>query len=129
MFDLTGKTALITGHPGGIGGARRQGALHGQGAAVVPSRARAADPLDALAAELGAPGPRADRRPLRQAQVVEALRRKRKRDWGWVDILVNNAGVTRDHLMMRMKDDEWSQVMRGEPGSRGHAWSRRAGGA
>jgi 3-oxoacyl-[acyl-carrier protein] reductase len=109
MFDLSGKTALITGASGGIGGAIAK-ALHGQGAAVVLSGTRAAA-LEALKAELGA------RAFIAQANLsdtasVEALPKAAEDAAGaGIDILVNNAGITKDNLFMRMKDDEWDQVI------------------
>ncbi|HUS54317.1 MAG TPA: 3-oxoacyl-[acyl-carrier-protein] reductase [Thermohalobaculum sp.] len=108
MFDLTGKTALVTGASGGIGGAiARQ--LHGQGATVAVSGTRI-EPLEALAAELGA---RAHVTPcdLSDAASLEALPKLAAEAMGGLDILVNNAGVTRDNLFMRMSDDEWDQVI------------------
>ncbi len=108
MFDLTGKSALVTGASGGIGGAIAR-ALHGAGAAVALSGTREA-PLAALAAELGA---RAHVLPcdLSDAAAVEALPKRAAEAMGSVDILVNNAGITRDNLFMRMSDEEWSQVI------------------
>ena len=108
MFDLTGKTALITGASGGIGGAIAR-ALHAQGATVGLSGTRVA-PLQALADELGA---RAHVLPcnLSDAEAVEALPKQATEAMGSVDVLVNNAGITRDQLFMRMKDDEWAQVL------------------
>jgi len=108
MFDLTGKTALVTGASGGIGGAiARQ--LHGQGATVALSGTRVA-PLEALAAELGG---RAHVCPcdLSDAASLEALPKLAASAMGGLDILVNNAGVTRDNLFMRMSDEEWDQVI------------------
>jgi 3-oxoacyl-[acyl-carrier protein] reductase len=108
MFDLTGKTALVTGASGGIGGAiARQ--LHGQGATVALSGTRVA-PLEALAAELGG---RAHVCPcdLSDAASLEALPKLAASAMGALDILVNNAGVTRDNLFMRMSDEEWNQVI------------------
>jgi 3-oxoacyl-[acyl-carrier protein] reductase len=108
MFDLSGKTALITGASGGIGAevARR---LHGAGATVGLSGTRV-DPLEALAAELS---DRAHVLPcdLSDATAVEALPKAAVAAMGSVDILVNNAGITRDNLFMRMSDDEWAQVI------------------
>lgn len=108
MFDLTGKSALVTGASGGIGGAIAK-ALHGAGATVALSGTREA-PLEALAAELGA---RAHVLPcnLGDAEAVEALPKQAADAMGAVDILINNAGITRDNIFMRMKDEEWSQVL------------------
>jgi 3-oxoacyl-[acyl-carrier protein] reductase len=108
MFDLTGKTALVTGASGGIGGAIAQ-ALHAAGATVALSGTRTA-PLEALAADLGS-----------RAHVLtcdlsdpasdEALPKAAAAAMGSVDILVNNAGITRDNLFMRMSDEEWQSVI------------------
>ena len=109
MFDLTGKTALVTGASGGIGGAIAR-ALHAQGATVVLSGTRA-DALEALKAELGA---RAFIAPanLSDSASVEALPKAAEEAAGAsIDILVNNAGITKDNLFMRMKDEEWDQVI------------------
>ena len=104
MFDLTGKSALVTGASGGIGGAIAR-ALHARGATVTLSGTRSG-PLEALAAELGE---RAHVLPcdLSDAQAVEALPKKAAEVMGALDILVNNAGITRDQLMMRMSDADW----------------------
>ena len=109
MFDLSGKTALVTGASGGIGGAIAK-ALHGQGATVVLSGTRV-EALEALKAELGA---RAFIAPanLSDTASVEALPKAAEAAAGArIDILVNNAGITRDNLFMRMKDEEWDQVI------------------
>ncbi|PQO22358.1 3-oxoacyl-[acyl-carrier-protein] reductase [Rhodobacteraceae bacterium WD3A24] len=108
MFDLTGKSALITGASGGIGAAIAR-AMHGAGATVGLSGTRTA-PLEDLAAELGA---RAHVLPcdLSDAQAVAALPGQAAEAMGAVDILVNNAGITRDNIFMRMSDDEWQQVI------------------
>ena len=108
MFDLTGKTALVTGASGGIGGAIAQ-ALHGAGATVALSGTRTA-PLEALAADLGE---RAHVLPcdLSDAAAVEALPKAAAEAMGAVDILVNNAGITRDQLFMRMSDADWDAVI------------------
>ena len=108
MFDLTGKSALVTGASGGIGAAVAR-ALHAHGAAVALSGTREA-PLEALAAELGG---RAHVLPcdLSDAGAVEALPKRAAEAMGAVDILVNNAGITRDNLFMRMSDDEWASVL------------------
>ena len=108
MFDLTGKSALITGASGGIGGAIAT-ALHGAGATVGLSGTRT-EPLEALAADLG---DRAHVLPcnLSDAEAVEALPKAAVAALGSIDVLVNNAGVTRDNLFMRMSDEEWAQVL------------------
>lgn len=108
MFDLTGKSALITGASGGIGEAIAH-ALHQAGATVALSGTRV-EPLEALAAELGS---RAHVLPcnLSDAEAVEALPKQAIEAMGAVDILVNNAGITRDQIFMRMSDDEWQSVL------------------
>ena len=109
MFDLTGKRALVTGASGGIGGAVAR-AIHAAGASVALSGTRV-EPLEALAAELGS---RAVVTPanLGDAASVEALPKAAEEALGGpVDILVNNAGLTRDNLALRMKDEEWDQVL------------------
>ena len=108
MFDLTGKSALVTGASGGIGAAIVR-ALHAQGATVGLSGTRE-DPLNALAGELG---DRAHVLPcnLSDADAVNALPKQAAEAMGAVDILVNNAGITRDNLFMRMSDAEWSEVL------------------
>ena len=109
MFDLTGMTALVTGASGGIGSSIAK-ALAAQGATLALSGSNE-DKLKAFAAELGG-----DHKTIvcnlsdpasvdaLVPQAVEAL-------GGKIDILVNNAGVTRDNLILRMKDEEWSSVI------------------
>ncbi|MCB1358709.1 MAG: 3-oxoacyl-[acyl-carrier-protein] reductase [Maritimibacter sp.] len=108
MFDLTGKSALVTGASGGIGGAIAR-ALHGAGATVALSGTREA-PLAELAAELGE---RAHVLPcnLSDPAAVDALPKQAAEAMGAVDILVNNAGITRDQVFMRMSDDDWQAVL------------------
>jgi len=108
MFDLTGKRALVTGATGGIGASIAR-ALHAAGATVALSGTRAAV-LQELADELGE---RAYVTPanLSDRESVDALIGSAVEAMGGVDILVNNAGITRDNLSMRMKDDEWSDVL------------------
>ncbi len=108
MFDLTGKTALVTGASGGIG-AEIARALHKAGAKVALSGTRV-EPLEALAAELGE-GAFVCPANLSDAASVEALPKAAVAAMGGLDILVNNAGITRDNLFMRMSDEEWQSVI------------------
>ena len=108
MFDLSGKVALVTGASGGIGGAIAK-RLHAQGASVVLSGTRA-EALEAVKAELGERAHIATCN-LSDPESVEALPKTAEGLAGPIDILVNNAGITRDNLFMRMKDDEWDQVL------------------
>jgi 3-oxoacyl-[acyl-carrier protein] reductase len=109
MFDLTGIVALVTGASGGIGGAIAK-ALHAQGATVVLSGTRA-DALEKVKAELGSRAFVAVCN-LGDKDSVEGLPKAAEAAAGaQIDILVNNAGITRDNLFMRMKDDEWDQVI------------------
>ncbi len=108
MFDLTDKTALVTGATGGIGGAIAR-AFHKQGAVVAVS-GRQTEKLDKLAAELGPnvhvlPCDLADRMAV--TGLVDAATAK----LGRLDILVNNAGLTKDNLFMVMKDEQWDEVI------------------
>ncbi|GAB0115086.1 3-oxoacyl-[acyl-carrier-protein] reductase [Acidisoma sp. C75] len=108
MFDLTGKTALVTGASGGIGGGIAR-ALHAQGASIALSGTRR-EALETLAAELGervAVCP-AD---LRQPEAAEALVAAAEAALGPLAILVNNAGFTRDMLALRMADADWQSVL------------------
>jgi 3-oxoacyl-[acyl-carrier protein] reductase len=108
MFDLTGKTALVTGATGGIGGAIAR-AFHKQGATVALSGTRR-EVLDQLAGELKE---RVHVLPcnLSNTDEVEALVPDAERAMGQLDILVCNAGVTRDNLFVQMRDEEWEQVI------------------
>ena len=108
MFDLSGKTALVTGASGGIGGAIAR-AVHAGGATVALSGTRR-DALDALAGELGERA-RVFTCDLSDPEAAGALPGQVESGLGPVDILVNNAGLTRDNLAMRMKDEEWDQVL------------------
>jgi len=110
MFDLTGMTALVTGASGGIGSAVAR-ALAGQGARVALSGSNV-DKLARFGGELGGDHPQLAC-DLSDGAAVDALvPRAVEALGGRLDILVNNAGVTRDNLAMRMKDEEWDQVIR-----------------
>jgi 3-oxoacyl-[acyl-carrier protein] reductase len=109
MFDLEGKSALVTGASGGIGGAIAK-MLHAQGAEVVISGTRK-EALEILASELG------ERVHVLAADLGDAesvanlASEAEKMADGGVDILINNAGITRDGLLLRMKDEDWEQVI------------------
>ncbi len=109
MFDLTGMTALVTGASGGLGSAIAK-ALAGQGARLALSGSNAAK-LEAFAKELGGNHVTlvCD---LGNSEQVDQLVPRAVEALGQLDILVNNAGVTRDNLAMRMKDEEWEQVIK-----------------
>ncbi len=108
MFDLDGKCALVTGGSGGIGGAIAR-ALHERGATVSVSGTRR-EALDGLVRELGG---RACAIPcdLFDPTAVEALVREAEEFMGSVDIVVNNAGITRDNIAVRLRDEDWQQVV------------------
>jgi 3-oxoacyl-[acyl-carrier protein] reductase len=108
MFDLTGKSALVTGATGGIGGAIAR-ALHAQGATAAISGTRR-EVLDQLAGELGE---RVHVLPcdLADKDDVETLVPRAEEAMGSVDILVNNAGVTRDNIFVRLSDEAWDEVI------------------
>ena len=108
MFDLTGKTALVTGATGGIGDSIAR-TLHRQGATVAISGTRR-DALDALAGELK---DRVHVLPcnLSDKDAVEALVPSAEEKMQKLDILVANAGVTKDNLFVQLKDEDWDQVL------------------
>ena len=108
MFDLTGKTALITGATGGIGGEIAK-LLHAQGAVVAIS-GRNQEKLDVLASELGT-NAYAIVADLSSSEGIDVLIKNAEEMMGQIDILINNAGLTRDNLSMRMKDEEWQTVL------------------
>ena len=109
MFDLSGKKALVTGATGGLGSEIAR-ALHAAGAHVALSGTRV-EKLDALASELGE---RTAVTPanLSDADAVDALPKQASEALGGLDILISNAGVTRDQLLMRMKDEDWDTVIK-----------------
>ena len=108
MFDLTGKTALVTGASGGIGEAVAR-ALHAQGASVV-LRGTRAEKLEALQKDFGARA-FALAVDLSDRDAVVGLVDDAGALAGPISILVNNAGITRDGLLMRMKDYDWDSVL------------------
>jgi 3-oxoacyl-[acyl-carrier protein] reductase len=108
MFDLSGQNALVTGASGGIGRAIAT-ALHHQGAQVMLGGTRL-DALSALAGKLG------ERVHLGLADLTDPVASERlvkdaEAAMGRVDILVNNAGITRDSLVLRMRDEDWRSVL------------------
>jgi 3-oxoacyl-[acyl-carrier protein] reductase len=109
MFDLSGKKALVTGATGGLGSEIAR-ALHGAGAHVALSGTRE-EKLQALASELGE---RAEICPanLSDAEAVDNLPKQASEAMGGLDILISNAGITRDQLLMRMKDEDWETVIK-----------------
>ena len=108
MFDLVGRAALVTGATGGIGGAIAK-ALHAQGAKVAISGTRR-EVLDALAQELGE---RVHVLPcnLADSAAVEALVPAAEAAMGQLDILLANAGITRDNLLVQLRDEDWDDVI------------------
>ncbi|MDZ4775460.1 MAG: 3-oxoacyl-[acyl-carrier-protein] reductase [Alphaproteobacteria bacterium] len=109
MFDLTGRKALVTGASGGLGGAIAR-ALAAQGATVALSGTRA-EALEAVRAEIG------DQHPvlpcnLSDEAAVDGLIGRAEEALGGLDILVSNAGVTKDGLLLRMKDEDWTFVQK-----------------
>jgi len=108
MFELTGKTALITGATGPIGGSIAR-TLHGQGATIAVSGTRR-EVLDALAADLK---DRVHVLPcnLADAKATDALVPAAEAAMGQLDVLVANAGVTRDNLFVQLRDEDWDDVI------------------
>jgi len=109
MFDLSGKTALVTGASGGIGAAIAR-TLHARGAKVALHGTKV-EALEALAAELGANAVVVPANLSDPAQVEELFKKAEAALGGGIDILVNNAGLTRDGLILRMKDEDWDSVI------------------
>ena len=108
MFDLTGRTALVTGATGGIGGAIAH-TLHANGATVTISGTRI-EMLDSLAGQLGG-RVHVVRCNLTDREDVENLVPAAEAAMGHIDILINNAAITRDNLVVRLKDEDWDQVL------------------
>ncbi|WP_319414013.1 3-oxoacyl-[acyl-carrier-protein] reductase [uncultured Cohaesibacter sp.] len=109
MFDLSGKCALVTGASGGIGESIAI-ALHAQGATVALSGTRV-EALNALADKLGGERVHVTPANLSDADSIASLAKDAEAAMGQLDILINNAGITRDGLFMRMKDEDWEQVL------------------
>jgi len=109
MFDLTGRTAFVTGASGGIGAAIAR-SLAAQGAIVALGGTRP-EPLHALAAELEGKGHVVIADIGDRAATDAAFAEAEKALGGKIDILVNNAGITRDQLALRMKDEDWDRVI------------------
>jgi len=107
MFDLTGKRALVTGASGGIGSEIAK-ALAGAGAKLALSGTRQGA-LEDVASAIG--GATILPCNLSKLDEVDKLASAAEAALGGVDILVNNAGMTRDNLFMRMKDEEWDDVL------------------
>ncbi|MBT3656464.1 MAG: 3-oxoacyl-ACP reductase FabG [Alphaproteobacteria bacterium] len=108
MFQLSGRTALITGASGGIGSAIAKN-LSQQGAHVILHGTRAGR-LEELASEIGT-NVSVVTANLTDREAVGGLVSEAAKATGAIDILVNNAGITRDNLFMRMKDEEWDDVL------------------
>ena len=109
MFDLSQRTALVTGASGGIGGAIAR-AFHKNGATVALSGTRT-EALEALAKELGGERVFVLQADLSSPDDVERLAKDAEQAMGRIDILVNNAGLTKDGLILRMKDEDWSKTL------------------
>ncbi len=108
MFELTGKTALITGASGPIGGAIAR-VLHGQGTTIAIS-GRKREALDRLAADLSE---RVHVLPCNLADnaETEALVPRAEEAMGRLDVLIANAGVTKDNLLVQLRDEDWDEVI------------------
>jgi 3-oxoacyl-[acyl-carrier protein] reductase len=109
MFELSGKAALVTGASGGIGAAIAR-TLHAQGATVALHGTKV-EALEALAAALGARAVVVPANLSDPAQVEDLFKKAEAALGGALDILVNNAGLTRDGLILRMKDEDWDSVI------------------
>ncbi len=112
QIDLSGKTALVSGASRGIGRAIAV-ELAGAGAAVVVNYRAGAEAAEAVVGEIEAAGGRATavQADVSAAADVERLVKASTDAYGSLDILVNNAGITRDNLLLRMKDEEWEAVL------------------
>ena len=114
MFDLTGKRALVTGASGGIGREIAK-ALASHGAARRAQRHPRVGALEETQQQMGGSDHPILPCNLSDLDAVDKLVPAAEAALGGIDILVNNAGITRDNLFMRMKDEEWDEVHRGQP--------------
>ena len=108
MFSLADRRVLVTGASGGIGGAIARG-LHAQGATVALA-GRNQEALELIASELGE-RTRIILGDLRDPKAIDAMLSKLVEQMGDIEILVNNAGITRDNLAIRIKDEDWHEVI------------------
>ena len=108
-LPLSGEVALVTGASRGIGAAIA-GELAARGATVIGT-ATSDGGAEAIGSRLAAQGGHGRRLDVTDAAAVDALIEAIARDFGPVSILVNNAGITRDNLLMRMKDEDWQAIL------------------
>ncbi|MAG54327.1 MAG: 3-oxoacyl-ACP reductase, partial [Halomonas sp.] len=109
MSDLQGKIALVTGASRGIGKAIAT-QLAAQGATVIGT-ATSEGGADAITEYLAASGGKGMKLNVTKEGAVDALIKAINEEFGAVEILINNAGITRDNLLMRMKDEEWQAII------------------
>ncbi|MDE0583335.1 3-oxoacyl-[acyl-carrier-protein] reductase [Planococcus sp. A6] len=112
MSKLTGKTAIVTGASRGIGAAIARRFAE-EGANIVVNYSGSQDKAEAIVAEIEQAGGKAIavKANVADADAVKVMADTAMKEFGSIDILVNNAGITRDNLMMRMKEDEWDDVI------------------
>ncbi|MDN5708650.1 MAG: 3-oxoacyl-[acyl-carrier-protein] reductase [Planococcus sp. (in: firmicutes)] len=112
MSKLTGKTAIVTGASRGIGAAIARRFAE-EGANIVVNYSGSQDKAEAVVAEIEQAGGKAIavKANVADADAVKAMADAAMKEFGSIDILINNAGITRDNLMMRMKEDEWDDVI------------------
>ena len=108
MFDLTGKVVLLTGATGGIGRSIAK-KMKKKGARIILSGTRQ-NVLDELSSELGE-DTKAIATDLTSKESILSLAKEAETIFGHIDVLINNAGITADNLFIRMKDEEWENVI------------------